>query len=348
MLRQAAASMRRSAPGLQRSAPDLRRHMCGGGAAPGEPAPGAPAPGAPAPGTPAPGATPEQLGIDEALAKFSGVDRVAGALLPLENLESAWWRLEERRRRRPGLMGTLTSWTINMMQRLGEFGDGRFEEGCSSALAHVHDALQRGDAEALRDCCDAPLAQKLEAARAEAHARGVSVVHALEVLRPPQISHWRAAIGAERAAVLRGGHDGSAGFSAMKSGFGILIVLPNADFQPLEAALKGGSTLAAGTIIADAMDNTSVSFQCVVDFPAVREALVAWQPSAAPGEPDLLWPGSTKGWVLTKRQAIFEATFFREGDAIRPPEWKLVDLDDLMQGGAPYYSTVFQATNRSE
>jgi len=52
---------------------------------------------------------------------------------------------------------------------------------------------------------------------------------------------------------------------------------------------------------------------------------------------DDVWPGSTDGFVYTGRQLIFETPAFRVGTAVADPEWTIVDVDNITNGGAPYW-----------
>lgn len=258
-------------------------------------------------------------------------------------LKHGWWRLEERNRRSPSLAGLVTSYATSWMVHYADvLSDGRFEEGAVQALETLHQVVGEGDVEALRRFCDAPLAASLAAAVAEARATGYTVEHGVDVLEKPRIAWWRVAVGLERnSATWETTEDGRAvavdDWCALdaRARIGLLLVLPRDQFEPIRAALESGSVRTVYEVVSTAVDDHTVSVQAAVDFPAVKEALIAWTHDGS--EPSHFWTGSTGGFATTARQLIFETAAYRAGLAVDEPTWRLVDVDNLLDGGAPYW-----------
>lgn len=268
-------------------------------------------------------------------------------------LKQAWWQLENRRRRIPSLPGWVTSLLASfMVHHSGLTNDGRFEEGAARALEALHEAVGDCDEEALSRFCDAPLAAKLVAAAKEAKEAGYRVEHGVKVMDKPRISWWRLVIGEERNRAIWEDRDGRSvavdDWCAIdyRSSMGVLMVFPRTQFDEVVRGLEAGSIKALSDTIYNTLNDGSVSVQAAVDFPNVREALVAYTDDGS--EADHYWAGSTIHHVNVPRQLIFESTAYRNGYGVDEPEWKIVDVDNILDGGAPYWQqSVPRATNNN-
>lgn len=257
-------------------------------------------------------------------------------------LEHEWWRLDSRFRRSPSLAGWVTSYAASwMVQYAGVLSDGRFEEGAARALEALHDAMSEGDESGLRRFCDAPLATSLTNALAQARDAGFRIEHGVRVLERPRIAWWRIVVGLERSRATWETRDGRTvvvdDWCALdaRSRIGVLLVLPRGQFEPVKEALQSGSVKTVYDAVSTAMDEYTVSVQAAVDFPSVQEALIAYTGDGSKAQD--YWAGSTDGFAYTSRQLIFETAVYRAGFAVDQPEWRLLDVDNLLDGGAPYW-----------
>ena len=306
------------------------------------------------------------LGLVEAAVKrLEALDKSSLASAPLEKgvLENEWWRLAQRRKRRPTVLGKYgTSLYASYLARWsGLLEDGRFSEGASAALERVHELMAKDDAKGLETICDLPLAKALEKALEEKRTSGYDIFHGCEVLRPPVISWWRVFVGVERSEakwVSKVEDDGTQTLEVKQDLMaldarkvaGFVVVLPKHRLKNLENELRKGTSTASinaiYSIMVEAHEKHTVSLQAVVDFPRVREALVAFRKKTNeddPLTPQDLWPGSTDGFVYTARQLTFEAPTYRVGTAVNSPTWTLIDIDNIVNGGAPFWKTSIEA-----
>ena len=260
-----------------------------------------------------------------------------------DGLEHPWWRLNERRQRRTNFVGSMTSLLAGFLARYaGLLEDNRFAEGAITALERLHDVMQNDDGVKLKDFCDATLARSLEKALEERRASAYDIEHGCEVLRTPRIAWWRLVIGVERREATWTDDDEpkvKQDFWALdaRRKAGILVVLPKDQFEPLERAFLDRSPMAVYSTISDLLDKQTVSVQAVVDFPRVREALVALKKKSDDENRLEAWPGSTDGFVTTSRQLILEAPAFRTGIVVPDPIWTLIDVDNITNGGGSYW-----------
>mmetsp|Transcript_1600 Transcript_1600/g.2117 ORF Transcript_1600/g.2117 Transcript_1600/m.2117 type:complete len:340 (-) Transcript_1600:181-1200(-) len=265
-----------------------------------------------------------------------------------EKLEHTWWQLRERQRRRPGFIGWgVSGFGFALARWSGIIDDGKFNQGARLAIERLHEAMNNEeDEEAFEEFCDRPLAFELRKAILDRERSGLIVRHGLKVLKEPRIGSWRICVGCERREATWYNDDEKNELIPKDDWYaldllaraGIVLVLPRSEFLPIKEAFreeKGTFALysAIMTAMNHALDNRSLSLQAVVDFPQVREALLAYHQQ----DDNLFWGGSTDGFVYTSRQIILETPTFRFGQAVEEPLWTLVDVDNLMNGGARFW-----------
>lgn len=280
--------------------------------------------------------------LAKAMRRFEAV----GDARATAQLSHGWWNVAGRRRQRSATLSSFfMSVAGSVLAQLGDVRDAAFEEGAARALERLHEAVNEGDTAALSKFCDHPLAAALQGALKEAKDAGFSVAHECRVLAAPRLTTWRLSVGVERAtAKWKPSGDGlEAGADLwavdVRDNSGMTIVLPRAECEPIVRALAQNQVGSTFTLITQAMETHAVSLQAVVDYPRVSEALLAWLDDGS--QAHHYWPGGIPGYITMPRQVVFESAAFRAGDAVSDVEWRIVDVDSLLNGGAPYWNHRF-------